>query len=399
MESHPLTKLVVAAVGLGLFAVAIWFGRTDGGTTDEDSDYQLPADMPADAGEKDVGKRPFISSKGPYPKVKLDEEQYNFSVMAVGSDGSHSFVVRNLGDVPLILVKGPTTCKCTISELEAGAIPVGGSATIDLTWKAESFNPMFNQIATIWTNDPKKDEFDLTISGNITTKIMVKPQGAWALNEISEKTRATVTGTVFSLVLDSFEIDEAQLSSDALDVKVEPMSPDQLKTLKAKSGYQVNVSVTPDVPVGRFREKLTIKLKKQDIDPIEIFVEGRRTGPITFLSARKTRWNPNGMSINLGQFDAKLGASGALLLSVRGLADEDFKITSVVCDPDDLQIELKRDKNFREGAPKKLYELQFKLPPGRRPETRSVSRPAVVEIKTNHPEAETLKFRLIYICR
>lgn len=104
------------------------------------------------------------------------------------------------------------------------------------------------------------------------------------------------------------------------------------------------------------------------------------------------------MAINLGEFDAKQGASASLLLFVRGLEDEEFEITSVKSDPADLQVELKPDPTFQGGGRKK-YELQFKVPPGRRPETRAVSRPASVEIKTNHPEAGTLRFRIKFISR
>ena len=398
MESHPLTNFVVGAVGLSILSFAIWFGCTDGNTSAEDSETPSPNKMPAEVAALDENTRPPISPEGPYPEVKLDEDEYDFSVMAVGGDGSHSFVVHNVGKAPLILKKGPTTCKCTISELEAGEIPPGESAIIDLTWKIRSLTPRFEQHAIIWTNDPNQEEFELVIGGNVTETFMVRPAGTWALDDITLNANASVTGVIYSPLLDSFEIDETQLSSGLLIVEVKPLSTEELKELGAKSGYEVKVSASPDVPVGTFREKLTFNLMKQEFDPVEVYVKGRRTGPITFLSARQTHWNLNNMSINLGQFDAKQGASGAIFLFVRGLEDEEFKFTSVESDPDDLQIELKPDHNFRARGRKK-YELHFRVPPGRRPETRSSGHPAVVEIKTNHPEARTLKFQLKYISR
>ncbi|MBT4865977.1 MAG: DUF1573 domain-containing protein [Planctomycetaceae bacterium] len=398
MESHPLTKVVVGIVGLGIVAVAVWFGRSGGNMPVGSPGNRLATDTPDDIIAKEVFDRPPISPEGPYPEVKLDKEKYDFSMMAVGGNGSHSFVIHNVGQAALLLKKGKTTCKCTISDLAAGEIPPGGSASIDLTWKALAVDPQFEQRAIIYTNDPDNDEFELVISGKITEVIEVNPRGAWTLNELSVNSESTVSGSIFSHILESFEIDETQLSSDSFEVSVEPMAAERLKALDAKSGYSVNVSVTPNVPIGVFREKLTFKLKTPDIDPIEVYVEGRRTGPITFLAARRTRWNASLMAINLGEFDAKQGASGSLLLFVRGLEDEELEFTSVKSDPADLQVELKPDPTFQGGGRKK-YELQIKVPPGRRSETRPVSQPAEVEIKTNHPEAGTLKFRIKYISR
>jgi hypothetical protein len=398
MESHPLTKVVVGIVGLGIVVVAVWFGRSGGNMPVEGPGDQPAADAPAENAATKTDDRPPISPEGPYPAVKLDEEKYDFSMMAVGGNGSHSFVIHNVGQAPLILTKGKTTCKCTISDVTAGEIPPGGSASIDLTWKALAANPQFEQRATIYTNDPENLVLNLAISGKITEVIEVNPQGAWTLNELAVKSESTVSGAIFSHILDSFEIDETLLSSDSFEVEVEPLPAERLKALEAKSGYLVNVSVTPDVPIGVFREKLTFKLKTPDTDPIEVLIEGRRTGPITFLAARRTLWSLRHMAINLGEFDAKQGASASLLLFVRGLEDEEFEITSVKSDPADLQVELKPDPTFQGGGRKK-YELQFKVPPGRRPETRAVSRPASVEIKTNHPEAGTLRFRIKFISR
>src|SRR5262245_52451963 len=50
-------------------------------------------------------------------RIKVDEPVYNFGTMQRGTTKSHEFVVHNIGDAPLTLANGGTTCKCTIGDV------------------------------------------------------------------------------------------------------------------------------------------------------------------------------------------------------------------------------------------------------------------------------------------
>jgi hypothetical protein len=63
-------------------------------------------------------------------------------------------VIRNVGQGPLKLAKGPTNCKCTVAGLKDQEIPPGGQASIRLEFTPNDLGP-FRQGATIWTNDPE----------------------------------------------------------------------------------------------------------------------------------------------------------------------------------------------------------------------------------------------------
>ena len=65
----------------------------------------------------------------------------------------------------LLLKKGETTCKCTISKVGDGEIPPGGEAHVELIWKAVAVNAEFRQTATITTNDPKLRSLELDMVG------------------------------------------------------------------------------------------------------------------------------------------------------------------------------------------------------------------------------------------
>ena len=60
----------------------------------------------------------------------VDETDYDFGRMEVGEEQSHVFTIRNEGEAPLVIVKGPTTCQCTISDVETGTKAPGESAKV-----------------------------------------------------------------------------------------------------------------------------------------------------------------------------------------------------------------------------------------------------------------------------
>src|SRR5262245_45002377 len=73
---------------------------------------------------------PPLSETGPYPKTVVDRTEFDFGRMEVGDAQSHEFTIRNEGEAPLILKKGPTTCLCTISDIPNNRVDPGKSATV-----------------------------------------------------------------------------------------------------------------------------------------------------------------------------------------------------------------------------------------------------------------------------
>ncbi len=64
-----------------------------------------------------VELRPQIAEKGPFPKAVVGNDVYGFGRMSINEEKKHTFRIENKGQVPLVLAKGPTECKCIISNL------------------------------------------------------------------------------------------------------------------------------------------------------------------------------------------------------------------------------------------------------------------------------------------
>src|SRR5688572_28228631 len=52
------------------------------------------------------------------PEFRIDATTYDFGVIERGSSKSHAFKVTNMGDAPLQISVGATSCKCTLGNVD-----------------------------------------------------------------------------------------------------------------------------------------------------------------------------------------------------------------------------------------------------------------------------------------
>jgi len=409
-----LTTIVVLVVAL---AGTVWLGRGNGDL--DPSKPARPASDPAD-------DRPKPAAKGPYPKAVVEKSLYDFGEMAVGQSLSYKFVLKNEGEVPLEVKKGNTTCKCTLSEMQDNSVAPGKSIEIELTWTPKSPQENFGQTATIYTNDPKNQELKLQIEGTANNLIAFTGDSTgsphWALPVMSNSEPVSFTGQIHTKYLDEFKLLEIETSKPGLTSTFKPLTPEELKAADAKSGYSIKVTADPKkFPLGGFTERLTVKTDipndlaaphseadhkhpdghdhKHEHQPgnrnFVIQVSGNHTGPIRIVPTFGVHWNPKSMVLNLGEFSAKAGKEVTLSMFVEG-TEQPLEIIDQEIVPDFLKFELKRDDSFQSKT-KQRYELKFAVPAGLPSVSFGQGNLAKVKLKTNHPNAEEIEFRVQFV--
>ena len=76
-------------------------------------------------------RMPVLAPQGSLqPYAEADKEHFEYGVMERGSKLNHVFTIRNAGQAPLSLVKGHTTCRCTLSGLNKSELAPGESAEV-----------------------------------------------------------------------------------------------------------------------------------------------------------------------------------------------------------------------------------------------------------------------------
>ena len=375
--------ILALIIGLGTVYGALWI-------VDQSKPAKPNRERPPPEG-------PPIATRGPYPKAVADSLVHEFGSMVLGKTGEHTFVIRNEGAAPLILEKGATTCKCTLSDLPEGNVPPGGQVEVVLTWTPKASEPEFRQSATIKTNDPEHQNIEFQVTGRVSTLFDLVPPDPWSFPDVSEDHSISQSGIFISRILDEFEIESVVGSKPSIDHEITKLSSDELEAAGAKSGYRLKITVNPDKGVGGFTETATIKVKAndQESEPESrvIALIGQRLGPIRITGPA---WQDSSMSLSLGAFDSVKGRKMTLSVFVRGSMAADFQFVKQTVDPPSLKMELVKDEKFRAQGDSQRYQLIFELPPGVKG-NRTGANAAVVKVQTNLPKVPEMTLHVHFV--
>jgi hypothetical protein len=337
---------------------------------------------------------------GPHPTAVVDEPEHSFGRMMVGEERTHEFFIRNEGDALLIVEFGDTTCQCTYSSMKKGdklEIPPGQSGSVNLKWKPTQQAEIFDKGATLLTNDVAHSSIRLKILGMVTPRFMLNPEKDWTLSDSLDGKPFTFTGRLGSPILEQFGITAIESRSSLVSAEAIAMNESQLEDGRARSGYQIRVSVKPEMPMGAFSYPLTIKTDVPEITldgtpgkltEFEVLLTGALRGPIRPTGRE---WMDDKMAISLGAFEAAAGKKVSMPVLIKNPPADGFKLTEPpVCIPEALKFDMRQDEKSTAASPR--FHLTLEYPPGSPRVTHRDDSPARVIFKTNHPHAERVEF-------
>jgi hypothetical protein len=335
------------------------------------------------------------------PRVALDQEQHDFGKSDVGDTGRHTFIFTNIGDKPLVLSRGRSTCGCCTCvctlRLPAGAVAPGHTAKVILEWKSKLYVGPFRQTATILTNDASRPEVTLSISGRFAGPVGVVPSqlvftsmryGQAAVSEVH----------VYSYLEESLEIAGYDVSNQQIskyfDVAWQRMSAEQLREEKeARGGYAMRVTVKPGLPVGAFRQGITLKTNSKSVPRIDIPVQGSIVNDISIAGRG---WNAQTEVLTMGTVRSREGSQWSLLIVARGPHAKDLRLKPVHIVPRVLDVKLGSTRYISETQ-LSLTRLMIHIPPGSEPTTHlgaEQGEPGRITIQTNHPQLREVNIQV-----
>jgi hypothetical protein len=238
------------------------------------------------------------------PKLVLvGPPEFNFGTMPKRTDGAHSWELKNVGAGVLDLWLEETSCSCTIAKLadekSTGAggakktvkVPPGKSTPIEVSWETRDWSN-FGQTVTLGTNDPEKSTITLIVKGKVLLPVAVEPSNTVSFANVSNEETHRASITILSPDQAGLKLTKVVSSKPGLIVaEVMPMTPEQLDTLKVKSGYTMAIAVKPGMPLGSFREELLIQTDHPNQSEVKVTVAGKMTGPITVFPEKLEMFN------------------------------------------------------------------------------------------------------------
>ena len=341
-----------------------------------------------------------VSTDGKGPGVEVvGGEIHNFGIMERLGKRDHTFVIRNVGSVPLTLEQGETTCKCTISELAAGLLEPGGEVEVRLEWTAKESEPDskdFEQTAEIHTNDPRRRTIRLTIVGKIIQSVWSQPRNI-TLSSVTQGNGATASTVIYTYKSDNLEIVDHQFYftqlEGFLDVRFEDISEQELaREPDARSGKKMILQLKSKLPLGQFNEAIRITTNLRDSPRIDVAIQGVVTPDITFLSSKK--FSRAQRILDLGIVSQEKGIDEKITLLAKGPLRESIKLSVVELDPADV-FQVKVVQRPVTGAGNAIQHLvMLHIPPGI-PQIERLNEQqdgyGRIVLATTHPDIERLE--------
>ncbi len=358
--------------------------------TDPVEDPEKPAEP--DPTDVNFPENPYdLKQPGPYPKAVIDEARFEFGAMPLGTTRSHPFIIRNEGDAPLKLEKGPLQCKCTMPALKDKEIPPGGQAEILLEWKPVGVQEAFEKEAIIWTNDPANPRISLTIFGDVITDDFWEPTDSFNADQLRQGQEKTFTGYILSRTREDLKIERVDQAGNTLKIEHEPAGEDVLKAKEAKAGYVFKITVPASEDIALIRETITVTVNSATNTHIIWQVFGSRVGPINIIGPG---WYAEKQLVQLGQFRAAEGAEKRFSLFLLDRAEQDLEFTEVKVDGP-LKVSLVKDEKWA-GKANDRYYMTVQFVPGGPIGVHNADQPVPVTITTNHPKLPTISFNIAY---
>ncbi|MBM80700.1 MAG: hypothetical protein CMJ78_08920 [Planctomycetaceae bacterium] len=363
---------------------------------------------------------PTPSKTGPHPSASFDSTEHVFGTMHQGQEGEHSFIVTNEGEAPLQLVarQEDTTCQCTVGSVGKNGLAPGESTEITLTWKIKSALAKFHHSAKLRTNDPNQPTVVLHIKGKVGKLLRIRPHTEWPTGAMPDGEEVTLTGTLHSEIVDAFEITEIESNSEhvgaawkvipknelskLIDLEENKMlppgsTPQKQEITEPRCGYDVTVTVKPTIEVGPFRKTLTIHTDVKDAETLTLHIYGNRAGPMEFFAKAGTRWFDKFMVADLGRFKASEGKKGGLMLYIKKHDGQPVEVVpdSIVTEPSFIKCTVTRDEEFK-SQDRDRFDVNFEVPAGTPVKAFNRDKYATVQIKTTHPDAKEMLFKLYF---
>ena len=359
-----------------------------------------PTDSVGIASDPTIDRRPPLAEQAPFPKVAIAERVYQFGTMEVNEERKHAFRIENRGESPLLISRGPTQCKCTISSLPQRSIPPGGFAEVELRWKPLEFEQAFHKTAMIWTNDPEAPEIDFVIAGHVVPKVELLPL-SWNAGEVTDEHGGTAVAKIGSPLQANLKITSIQADDPHLKVTYRPLAKPELSRAGWSSGFELTAAVGKEIPWGRYRTHARIQTTLEPDRPIDVDVAAVRTGALSFLPPVPIvgggSWSSTRALLNLGDFRHEQGSKIALPALVSAMQGP-FRLESVESSVSFLKISVEPDPKISTDG-RQGIRFVIELPPGSPPLTCTPSAPVHVTLKTNHPTLSQIGFDIAFVSR
>ena len=355
MRSFLIVVVTALVAGLGLGS-AVGYWRVAGyrelvdeyfGPRPFDYDSRFP-DLPAE-GEA-------------LPRAVVETDQYDFGTVEDGVTLRHDFAISNQGTGVLELRTGETSCRCTISGLDAERVEPGQTTHVTLEWTVEGKNERFAQSAVILTNDPHRRVLRFRVQGQRQRTLLLQPDSLSFSKATDETIR--LESRLLTDLAEPIEIAQVVILDDAtaefFEVETTPLSGEQLAGGLARQGFAVKVRIKPGLSIGPVQQTIRLVTNQPELSPVELPLFGTIESGLSIVGRD---WDSRARALRMGVVKSAAGAETRLVFSVRGALREGLELKVSPRSTDEVDVNIGPWGEIAEGRVRQVT-VTVAVPPG-----------------------------------
>lgn len=299
-----------------------------------------------------------MSSTG-QPVAQTDETLYNFGATYSGTPVKHTFRIKNAGTAPLIIGAVQTSCGCTAAKPTKSTVAPGDVSEILVTFDTRADNGPAMRVITVATNDPKHQQLQLTLKGDVKLQVEAEPSPV-AFGNVrhgSEQTRQVMITDLIGGT--DFKLGAITNSSSNIKVSQQPRT-------DGKPGAALAITLLKSMPPGPFTDIVKVSTSRA---PVDVTVFGNIVGDLAV--------NPPQVSFGIVPHHesalriVRLTNSGEHAINVLGVASNNQSVTAAL----------------EPITPGKEYKITLQL----RPNTPDGTLRGMLTIRTDDPQQNSLQ--------
>lgn len=332
---------------------------------------------------------------GAKPKFAIDATEFNFGTAEPTEPLEHSFVVTNEGSAPLTLVKGETTCFCTLSSVKQAVLAPGQKTEITLKWHGDKPG-LFRQHATILSNDPRNHSVALTVYGKISPIVAVVPE-VLALGRLRAGEPKTVDVRLYGFQTEPLKLRQVRLldgeTAEYFTVQQQPLPAAELQEMDAHSGWKVRVTLKSGLRFGPVRQTIRLLTDSTKAEFVDVPFSALIVGDITVVGER---WDADQDTLFLGTLKRQQGRRATVRVLVAGEHKDNTRISVQGVKPGYLQAKIGESSDLSQGS-RRQTSVEVEVPAGSPVENHLGGEQGSlgeIVLATTHPDVPTVKLHV-----
>lgn len=209
------------------------------------------------------------------PRIVFEETRHDFGDVGQRQSVKHPFKFKNAGDATLLIENIKTTCGCTGTLLSKEKLDPGEEGAIEVTYTSGLSGGRKTKSVFVQSNDPEQPRLKLDITANVVVPVEVRPMRLyWPVKRNQESTR---TIQLIYQPEHSLNVKKMTFTTEAFSASVRPMSNHH------SPGYYIDITYDGSLPMGHFREVLTIETDNPEHPNLRVRVDGKVEGPVSVV--------------------------------------------------------------------------------------------------------------------